>query len=32
MDLIKEAGSFEEAGKAANGACSVLIVLVGRTH
>lgn len=32
MNLIEEAGGFEEAGKPANGACLVLIVLVGRAH
>ena len=32
MDLLEEGGSFEETGKAANGACSVLIVLVGGAY
>lgn len=29
MNVIEEGGSFDEAGKATNGTCSVLIVLVG---
>jgi hypothetical protein len=32
MDFIEEGGSFGEAGKAVNAACSVLIVLMGRTQ
>jgi hypothetical protein len=32
MDLIEEGGSFEEAGEAANGARSVLVVQVGQAH
>jgi hypothetical protein len=32
MDLIEERGSFQEAGKATDGACSVLIMLVGRAQ
>jgi hypothetical protein len=31
MDFIEEGGSFGEAGKAVNVACSVLAVLMGRT-
>lgn len=32
MHLIEEGRGFEEAGKAVNGACSILVRLVGRAH
>jgi hypothetical protein len=32
MDFTEEGGSFGEAGKAVNVACSVLTVLMGRTQ
>jgi len=32
MDFVQEGGSFKNSGEAANGTCSVLIVLVGRAH
>jgi hypothetical protein len=32
MNFIEEGGSFEDPGKTTNGACSVMTVLVSRTH
>lgn len=32
MDFIEERGGFEEASEAANGACSILVVEVGRAQ